>query len=637
MNKKLLVTTAFFLCMISLGLAQDRYQLIDKKMNDLSKENPGLNELVELSVSGASLSEFIRGIGVTYGINLSVDSSVSGVVINNFSNARVSDVLLFLVRQHALDIQFVGNILAISKYREPEKKQTYNPKIPVVDYNVQSDFLTLELKADTLENVAERITIVSGKNVIVAPDAKGKVVSVFIRNRPFDNTLDKMALSNGLKMTKTSDSFYLIEKETRATLDAEISSGKKPSKDSKSSANTVNGENALQLKVTSGKIESLYADNKELIEIIDMVSHELYKNYFLYSELKGVSSLFVENVSYEQFLIYILANTEFTFKQQDGVYLIGNKKLEGLRTTELIQMNNRTVETVLSAIPTELKEGVEIKEFVELNGIIATGTYDDVVGLKDFIRQIDQVVPMVVIEVIIMDVKKFAVVSSGITAGLGNPPASTSGGILPGLNMNLTSEAINNLISGINGFGILNLGNVTPDFYINLQALEENGNINIRSTPKLATLNGHEASMKIGNTEYYLEVANNVIGTQNPQNIITQVYKSVNADLSITIKPTVSNDEQVTLEIDVTQSDFTGRISANAPPGSVTRNFKSFVRAKNGDTVLLGGLEEKNDNTTYSGLPGVAKIPVIRWFFGKRTKDKSKSKLNIFVKPTIIY
>jgi type IV pilus assembly protein PilQ len=634
MNK---ITILICLLLLTVNVSsQDRFQQIEKGLTTLATTSPGLNEAVELSVNGATLSEFIRGLGMTYGVNISVSNDVTGTVINNFSNARVSDVLMFLVRQYELDVKFIGSIISISKYNEPVKKETYVAKIPLVEYNEQADFLTLELKGDTLEKVAEQITIKSGKTVILAPDIKNKMVNVFIRNRPFESTLDKMALSNDLKVTKTSDSFYYIEKNATENT-ANEGNTKKGQKENRNATNQQDASGEFTLKVNNGKIESLYASGADMLSIIDAVSHELFKNYFLYNEIKGQSSLFVENVTFDQFMIYLLANTEYTFKLQEGVYLIGNKKLEGLRTTELIQMNNRTVETVMNAIPTELKEGVEIKEFVELNGIIVTASYDDVVSLREFIRQIDQVVPMVVIEVIIMDVKKFTVVSTGITAGLGTPPEKTSGTITPGLNMNLTSESINSIISGINGFGILNLGNVTPDFYINLQALEENGNINIRSTPKLATLNGHEASMKIGNTEYYLEVANNVIGSQNPQNIITQTYKSVNADLSITIKPTVSNDEQVTLEIEVTQSDFTGRISANAPPGSVTRNFKSFVRAKNGDTILLGGLEERNDNTNYSGLPGIAKIPVIRWFFGKRTKDKSKSKLNIFVKPTIMY
>jgi type IV pilus assembly protein PilQ len=631
MKKVFLITiTALF---SFLAQAQDRYQLIDKNLQLLAQTNTGLNESVELSVNTAPLGEFIRGLGLAHALNIAVDNSITGTVTNNFASARVSDVLLFLCKQHELDIQFVGTIISVVKYKQPEVKNIIISRTPQVEYNEQADFLSLELKNDTLDKVAEVITTKSGKNVILAPDVKGKLINVFIRNRPFDSTLDKMALSNGLKITKTSDSFYYIERDEQVASNPDATTKKTNPKE----PNQKPVEKDLKLVIDNGKISSFSADNANILDVIDAVSRELYKNYFLYNEIKGTTSLFVENVTFDQFLAYVLNSTEYTFKIQEGIYLIGSKKLEGLRTTELIQLNNRTVETVLDVIPAELKEGVEIKEFVELNGLIATASYDDILALKDFISQIDQVVPMVIIEVIIMDVKKFVVVSTGLSMGIGTPPASSTGTITPGLDVSLSTDAINNIISGINGFGLLNLGNVTPNFYMNLKALEENGNINIRSTPKLSTLNGHEASMKVGNTEYYLEIANNVIGSQNPQNIITQTYKSVNADLSITIKPTVSSDEQVTLEIEVEQSDFTGRISPNAPPGSVTRKFKSVVRAKNGDMILLGGLEEKNNNETYSGLPGIAKIPVLRWFFGIRNVDKSKSKLSIFIKPTIIY
>ena len=181
----------------------------------------------------------------------------------------------------------------------------------------------------------------------------------------------------------------------------------------------------------------------------------------------------------------------------------------------------------------------------------------------------------------------------------------------------------------------MNLGLVRPSFYVSLKALEDNGIIRMRSTPKLAALNSHEATLSIGNTEYYLEETNNVIGTQNPQNITTRTYKSINADLSVTIKPIVSGDDHITLEIEVSQSDFTNRVSPDAPPGAISRTFNSIIRVKNKEMILLGGLEEKRVSDSGSGVPLISRIPIIKWFFSNRIKDKSKSKLNIFIKPTV--
>lgn len=156
------------------------------------------------------------------------------------------------------------------------------------------------------------------------------------------------------------------------------------------------------------------------------------------------------------------------------------------------------------------------------------------------------------------------------------------------------------------------------------------------STPRLATLNGHEASMSIGNTEYYLELQTHLYGTQNPQQTTTQEYKAINAELSIKIKPVVSADDQITLDIVVQQSDFTERISKTAPPGSVNRDFTSQIRVKNEEMILLGGLMKKRKSDSGSGTPLLSRIPIIKWFFSSRKHEKSDSKLSVLIKPTIV-
>ncbi|MCH8903113.1 MAG: hypothetical protein IIA45_04275 [Bacteroidetes bacterium] len=127
------------------------------------------------------------------------------------------------------------------------------------------------------------------------------------------------------------------------------------------------------------------------------------------------------------------------------------------------------------------------------------------------------------------------------------------------------------------------------------------------------------------------------MGTQNPQTVITDQYIPISANLSISILPVVSGNDQVTLDIKVEMTNFTGKSSPNAPPGSATRQFESLIRVKNNEMIMLGGLEEKEYSETGSGLPFLSRVPVLKWFFSSRTKTKSTGKLSIFIKPTIIY
>jgi len=109
--------------------------------------------------------------------------------------------------------------------------------------------------------------------------------------------------------------------------------------------------------------------------------------------------------------------------------------------------------------------------------------------------------------------------------------------------------------------------------------MEASGNIKIKSTPKLSTLNGHRANMSIGETTYYVVTNQSFFGVQNPTSSEIRNFQPIDAELAISIKPLVSGNGQITLDINVIQSDFSGeRIENDAPPGLTSREFSSIIR-----------------------------------------------------------
>ncbi len=626
--RKIILITLCALLFVSLH-AQDRFVAVEAKLKELAvKDALGLNEKVELSVNGVALNEFIRGIAVSNSVNVSMDPALNEKIYNNFTNVNVADVFLFLSKKFDLDMTFIGNIISFTKHIEtkPEPPK-YAQKQINISFDKNTGFVSIDLNNDSLQLVAKELTRVAQKNVVFSPELNGKIVNGFIQNVSFDNAMDKLAFSNDLKITKSDDDFYLIEKRDKDLL---------ASKNGLIPKNNQSDVQGLSIKRDNNYM-TVDATNVPISDIINMASAEMGKDYYLFTELKGNSTVKINHVTYDELLTNVLNGTDFTYKKQDDVYLFGDRNLEGLRKTKLVQLKYRTAEKITDFIPGDLKKGVDIKIFPDLNGIILSGSQPRIDEIEKFLMQVDRVVPVVVIQVMIANVSKSKTLSTGIEAGLGKSPKATEGTVFPGLDLTFSSSALNELIDGINGYGVVNLGNVTPNFYLSLKAMESQGVLKLRSTPQLATLNGNKATMSIGETQYYLEVTNNVIGTQNPQNQLSQTYKSVNADLSLTITPVVSGDEQITLDIAVKQSSFTARISNTAPPGQITRDFQSLLRVKNGDMVMLGGLEEASANDSGSGVPFLSRIPIIKWFFSSRTRTKSKSKLTIFIKPTVIY
>ncbi|MGZ4079616.1 MAG: type II secretion system protein GspD [Bacteroidia bacterium] len=635
MNLKFL-SSAFFVFMllfVNIAMSQDRFTTIETKLNELSKDSPGLNEKVELSVNNVAIQEFIRGLATTNNLNVSIDAGLNMKIINNFSNVTVADVLLFLCKKYDLDISFIGNIMSITQYLPPPAEVAkYQPKILNINYDKITGNLSFDLNNDSLQAVAKEITRISQKNVVFSPELSKKIVSGFIQNTNFSSALEKLAFANDLKVTPTNDNFYLIEKQENIS----SANGKNNSGALNNSSNS--SAASLNIKLDDNMLITLEALNTPIADILSSASKKMKYNYFLFTEPKGNTSLNISGATYDDFLNHLFNGTDYTFKKEGEVYLIGDRNMEGLRSTKVINLKYRTVEKMIDFIPSELKKGVDIKPFTDLNSLIVCGSEPRIQELENFLRDVDRVVPVISIEVMIVDVNNTHKVSSGIKAGLGTKPTPTGGDLYPELNFNLGANSINAIIDGINGLGVVNLGKVTPNFYLSMQLLEENGDVKINSTPLLSTLNGNIATMSIGETRYYEEDNTNTITTQSTTTVQSKVYKPLQAEFSMTINPIVSGDEQITMDIAVKQSSFTSQSSGKGSPfNTSSRDFKSLIRVKNQEMVMLGGLDTDNKNETGSGVPLLSRIPIIRWFFSSRTKTKTRSKLTIFIKPTVIY
>ena len=307
------------------------------------------------------------------------------------------------------------------------------------------------------------------------------------------------------------------------------------------------------------------------------------------------------------------------------------------RSQDYFSGNNGS-QSILSIIPDDIKVDLDIKIDKELNSFIINGPAANIKRFESFIKYIDKAVPVILIEVMLLEVNSNSIVETGISAGIGDKPVTTKGAVYPNVDMNYGAQTINKIINRFDGFGSLNIGNVVPDFYLNIKAMEANGNLKVRSSPRLSTLNGHKAYLSIGETTYYVVTNQNFYGSQIPQTSEVKNYQPIDAELSVTIMPLVSGDGQITMDIKVIQSSFNGqKVDKDAPPGINSREFTSIIRVKDQDLIVLGGLEEKVKNDSGSGVPLLSRIPIIKWFFSSRKREDSRKKLTVIIKPTVIY
>ena len=619
----------------------NRVQLIQHRLDSLSATAPGLNQNVQLSISGATIQDYLLALGRSNNLSISVDSKLNFIVNDTFTGVSASNILVFLAKKYNLDLSVVGSIILLTAYINPA--QFARPPVKEINatYNPTDNSLSYELTNDSLIAVVHKITRISGKNVIVPSSMSGKTVSGFVVSAPFETALDKLAFGNGIKMVRTSDNYYLfqpLDENEELYLNGEKSTSVRRTFKSNPAGTGGNGSAGVSVRIVKGeRLISADATNMPIINLLKQASQEMNINYSIYSDIKGTIDIHVNDIPYDSFLTLLFKSTTYTFQSDSGIYLIGDRKVEGLRTFKAIHLQNRSIDTIVMMIPSDWKKEVEIKEFREQNTLVVSGSSSQINEIENFVKQLDKLVPVILIEVTMIDFHKTRTIATGITLGVGDSTKKTGGTILPGLNFTASSSGVNSFLNSLGKLTSLNLGHVVPNFYATIQAMESNNNIDVRSVPKLTALNGHSAVLSIGNKQYYKNSVQALYpSAATSANIVTNQYIPVEADLIVEIKPIVSGDDQVTLGIKVNISDFTSIPADGSPPPQSISKFESSLRVHSEDTILLGGIERTEKDLTSSGTPILSRIPILKWIFSSRTKTDSKVVTVLFIKSTII-
>jgi MSHA biogenesis protein MshL len=199
-------------------------------------------------------------------------------------------------------------------------------------------------------------------------------------------------------------------------------------------------------------------------------------------------------------------------------------------------------------------------------------------------------------------------------------------------------------LTGIgNAGGIFNLSLTLDNFSAMLQLLDHQGDVQVLSSPRVATVNNQKAVIKVGTDEFFATVTNVASGTEGqvtPAVELQQFFSGIALDVT----PQISDDNSVTLHVRPTVTEVVGRtkvINLGSETYSLPlaysniRESDSIIRATNGQIVVIGGLLQQKQDLGSTGLPWFSKIPGLRWLFNQDRNSQQKSELVILLKPTV--
>jgi type II secretory pathway component GspD/PulD (secretin) len=256
------------------------------------------------------------------------------------------------------------------------------------------------------------------------------------------------------------------------------------------------------------------------------------------------------------------------------------------------------------------------------NSLLIRASQQDYDVLRQGVEQLDIRPLQVLIEVMIVEARHDRSFSFG--ADLFVPPQSIDHG-------NGTADA-SSVGAGLGDLVIrlMNLGHAEID--ATLRAAASKGDVQIVSRPVLLASNNTEARLLVGSQVPFVQVSRS-LPTETPTRDQVVQYRDVGTKL--TIRPTINQDGYVSLIVQQEVNQATTEVLFDAPVIS-TREAATQVLVKDGQTIVLGGLRDRQRNANQTGIPIISHLPIIGGLFGSADRSSSATELYLFLTPRIL-
>ncbi len=290
----------------------------------------------------------------------------------------------------------------------------------------------------------------------------------------------------------------------------------------------------------------------------------------------------------------------------------------------------------------------------EHNLIVARGTPEQLEVLEQIIKEFDQPIQQVLIESRFITISKPAFLRLGALWETGRQvPGTRTPQDYTGL---VNSQDIDNLGIGLQETFTNVLGRA--GLSVTISALEQMGESQTLSAPRLTVLNNRPATISDGKVQYYYEeyqVQNTVgqyvtssswVPSGKPTKITAGAELNVLASISgdgqhilLALNPKINSDVQVQTYASLTSFDQSGNVQSKFDiklPQYRTQELATRVVVNSGDTVVMGGVLERSRSTFVESVPILGDIPLLGALFRRRTEVDQPRYLLIFVTATIL-
>ena len=427
---------------------------------------------------------------------------------------------------------------------------------------------------------------------------------------------------------------------------------------------------------------SLTMHGAEVPSVLRALARAVDQNIMINDQVRGRIDVSLKAVPWDQAFLGILRTHGLTYLWEGDIIRVitiedKNRELEQLETSQRIKAKERELrlsEPLLTQIvEIEYADAEGLRENLEqfltrldektllgsvlvdkhTNSLIIQAVRSDLERMLPLIEALDRPTSQVLIEAHIVEATKDAARNLGVQWGglygtsingynyyntpgnIANPAGS---GVTPGdgESVNPSSGTMGNFPAGLTATDVagnllgLDLGFILESesgniLSVQLQALEEEGQLNILSSPNITTLDNQQAFIESGRDIPYQTVEDDEVKIE---------YKK--AVLRLEVTPHVIDNQTVKMDIFVTKDDVDFANAVGNNPVIITKKAQTGVILFNGQTTVIGGLSKEQTGEDEYGVPYLKDVPGLGKLFKGTNNNNGMEELLIFVTPHVL-
>jgi general secretion pathway protein D len=288
------------------------------------------------------------------------------------------------------------------------------------------------------------------------------------------------------------------------------------------------------------------------------------------------------------------------------------------------------------------------------NAIVMRATPDELLLAQKLVNDLDKSRPEVVVDIGVLEVSKNWERTLGISW-----PSSVGVALQPPTTSTTTTGSTGTCSDGTNDCNTSTSGTSpslydlahlkATDFAVTIGSATANllltdSNTKILQNPRIRATDSQKATMKIGSkipiaTGSYGGGGLGGVGGVGGIGIGVQTqfqYQDVGVNIEVT--PTVHYDHDITIKIkiEVTSQSGSVTISGVTEPILSQRVVEQVIRLREGEANILGGIQDRQDQTSWTGIPGLSSIPILKYLFGSKDHTINDDEIVFLVVPHIV-